>query len=166
MRLDPYRVAYERASDELNDIGELFNMLRLRKQRIEKVILAFKPLIETSPAVAASAGAPAAPGVGTPVAPSFDAPAVPRSGTPVAPSFDPPVAPSVEKTPEAMPSEPVEQVAPVAAAEEASAPTTYSFLEVPAPLPELPPGPSDPFQRRVFRFRGLSNEHRGVQRGA
>jgi hypothetical protein len=151
MRLDPYRVAYEQASDELNEIGELFNLLRVRKQRIEKVILAFKPLIETSAAVAPSFGAPAAPRAGTP---------------PVAPSFGAPVAPSVEKTAEPVLPEPVEQVAPAAAAEEASAPPTYSFLEVPAPLPELPPGPSDPFQRRVFRFRGLSNEHRGIQRGA
>lgn len=46
--------------------------------------------------------------------------------------------------------------APVEAAQEASEESEYSYLEVPAPLPQ---GDGDPFQRRVrtsFRFKGLS----------
>jgi hypothetical protein len=65
----------------------------------------------------------------------------------------------MQSTPEA--SAPVEiPQAPQEVAAEAESPTEppagYSFLDVPAPLPE---GDGDPFQRRVrgnFRFRGLS----------
>ena len=129
MTLDPYRIAYEQASEELKEIGELFDGLRLRKDRIERLILAFEPLIEMSE----------------------------------------PAPARVEEVEESLPAQASEEIAepPAAvAAEAASDPSSYSFLEVPAPLPDLPPGPNDPFQRRAFRFRGLSGEHRGIQRGA
>jgi hypothetical protein len=55
-----------------------------------------------------------------------------------------------EETPQASQEVAAEAGAP------AEAPDGYSFLDVPAPLPE---GDGDPFQRRVranFRFRGLA----------
>lgn len=45
MRQEVYRVAYDEASSELNDILAKFEHLRLRKDQIEKVVEALKPLV-------------------------------------------------------------------------------------------------------------------------
>lgn len=45
MRQEVYRVAYDEASSELNDILAKFEQLRLRKDQIEKVVEALKPLV-------------------------------------------------------------------------------------------------------------------------
>ncbi len=42
---DVYRVAFESANSELNEILGAFEELRSRKERIEKVVLALKPLL-------------------------------------------------------------------------------------------------------------------------
>jgi len=48
MRQEVYRVAYDEASAELSEILGKFEQLRLRKDRIEKVVEALKPLIAVS----------------------------------------------------------------------------------------------------------------------
>ena len=48
MRQEVYRVAYDEATAELSEILSKFEQLRLRKDRIEKVVEALKPLISVS----------------------------------------------------------------------------------------------------------------------
>ncbi|HWT65160.1 MAG TPA: hypothetical protein VN151_03530 [Terracidiphilus sp.] len=48
MRHEVYRVAYDEASAELSEILSKFDQLRLRKERIEKLVEALKPLMVTS----------------------------------------------------------------------------------------------------------------------
>jgi len=50
-----YRVAFDSANNELNDILGAFEELRARKDRIEKVVLALKPLLGAEEAAAATA---------------------------------------------------------------------------------------------------------------
>lgn len=50
-----YRVAFDSANNELNDILGAFEDLRARKDRIEKVVLALKPLLGAEEAAAAAA---------------------------------------------------------------------------------------------------------------
>lgn len=45
MRQDVYRVALDEASSELNDILTKFDQLRRRKDRLEKIVEALKPLV-------------------------------------------------------------------------------------------------------------------------
>jgi len=45
MRQEVYRVAFDEASAELSEILSKFEQLRLRKDRMEKVVEALKPLI-------------------------------------------------------------------------------------------------------------------------
>ncbi len=49
---DVYRVAFESANSELNQILGAFEDLRDRKERIEKVVLALKPLLGAEEEVA------------------------------------------------------------------------------------------------------------------
>jgi hypothetical protein len=44
--MDPYRVAYEQAMTELNEITRKFDVLRMQKAQVENLINAFRPLIE------------------------------------------------------------------------------------------------------------------------
>jgi hypothetical protein len=46
--MDPYRIAYEQAMTELNEITRKFDLLRLQKAQVENLINAFRPLIESS----------------------------------------------------------------------------------------------------------------------
>jgi len=50
-----YRVAFDSANLELKDIVGAFEELRARKERIEKVVLALKPLLGAEEAAAAAA---------------------------------------------------------------------------------------------------------------
>lgn len=50
-----YRVAFDSANTELKDILVAFEELRARKERIEKVVLALKPLLGAEEAAAAAA---------------------------------------------------------------------------------------------------------------
>jgi len=50
-----YRVAFDSANHELNDILGAFEDLRARKERIEKVVTALKPLLGAEEAAAATA---------------------------------------------------------------------------------------------------------------
>lgn len=50
-----YRVAFDSANMELTDIVGAFEELRARKERIEKVVLALKPLLGAEEAAAAAA---------------------------------------------------------------------------------------------------------------
>ena len=45
MRQDVYRVAYDEAIGELSDIINKYEQLRLRKERVEKVVEVLKPLL-------------------------------------------------------------------------------------------------------------------------
>jgi hypothetical protein len=45
MRQEVYRVAFDEASAELSEILAKFEQLRLRKDRVEKVVEALKPLV-------------------------------------------------------------------------------------------------------------------------
>jgi hypothetical protein len=46
MKQDVYRFAHEEASSELNEIVKEFDNLRIRKERIEKLLDALKPLAD------------------------------------------------------------------------------------------------------------------------
>jgi hypothetical protein len=48
MRQEVYRVAFDEANAELSEILGKFELLRLRKDRIEKVVEALKPLVASS----------------------------------------------------------------------------------------------------------------------
>jgi hypothetical protein len=50
-----YRIAFDSANTELNDILGAFEELRARKDRIEKVVTALKPLLGAEEAAAAAA---------------------------------------------------------------------------------------------------------------
>lgn len=50
-----YRVAFDSANTELKDILVAFEDLRARKERIEKVVMALKPLLGAEEAAAAAA---------------------------------------------------------------------------------------------------------------
>jgi len=50
-----YRVAFDSANSELKDILGAFEELRARKERIEKVVMALKPLLGAEEAAAAAA---------------------------------------------------------------------------------------------------------------
>ncbi len=50
-----YRVAFDSANNELSDILVAFEELRARKERIEKVVNALKPLLGAEEAAAAAA---------------------------------------------------------------------------------------------------------------
>jgi hypothetical protein len=54
MRQEVYRVAFDEANAELSEILGKFELLRLRKDRIEKVVEALKPLIAMNEAAAAA----------------------------------------------------------------------------------------------------------------
>jgi hypothetical protein len=54
MRQEVYRVAFDEASAELSEILSKFEQLRLRKDRIEKVVEALKPLVGTESSVASA----------------------------------------------------------------------------------------------------------------
>jgi uncharacterized membrane protein len=55
MRQEVYRVAYDEASAELSEILGRFELLRLRKDRVEKVVEALKPLVAEAAAAERSA---------------------------------------------------------------------------------------------------------------
>jgi hypothetical protein len=54
MRQEVYRVAYDEASAELSEILGKFEQLKLRKDRVEKVVEALKPLIQGVEAASSS----------------------------------------------------------------------------------------------------------------
>jgi hypothetical protein len=54
--MGPYRVAYEQAMTELNEITRKFDLLRLQKAQVENLINAFRPLIENDQTANAIAG--------------------------------------------------------------------------------------------------------------
>jgi len=57
MRQDVYRVAFDEANAELSEILGKFELLRLRKDRIEKVVEALKPLVTLEGQTSAGASA-------------------------------------------------------------------------------------------------------------
>jgi hypothetical protein len=87
MRQEVYRVAYEEASAEMSELLARFEQLRLRKDRMEKVIEALKPLVLSD---------------------NTQAPAVERNATPV----ERPVAVS-EPQPTAYPAPPAPSPIPI-----------------------------------------------------
>lgn len=79
MRQEVYRVAYDEASAELSEILAKFEQMRLRKDRIEKVVEALKPLVSMSD-IAGPSDRSAAP-VERPV-PAIEQAVPPVQGTP------------------------------------------------------------------------------------
>jgi hypothetical protein len=55
---DVYRTAFDSANSELNDILSAFEELRARKERIEKVVTALKPLLGAEEAAAGNSNPP------------------------------------------------------------------------------------------------------------
>jgi hypothetical protein len=55
MRQEVYRVAFDEASAELSEILGKFELLRIRKDRIEKVVEALKPLVVANETLASGA---------------------------------------------------------------------------------------------------------------
>lgn len=55
-----YRNAFDSASAELSEIVSQFDQLRMRKERIEKMVEALKPLMQEAAQVSAQAAQPAA----------------------------------------------------------------------------------------------------------
>lgn len=100
MRPEVYRVAFDEASAELSEIITKFEQLRLRKDRIEKVIEALKPLVgvnelQNTP-VERLAAAPAERTYSTPPPPTDYAPAVPPPAIEVTRSIPYPVQRAVD----------------------------------------------------------------------
>lgn len=83
MRQEVYRVAYDEASAELSEILAKFEQLRLRKDRIEKVVEALKPLISSVDQSASIAEKSAAPIERQPIAGEQPAHAPVASATPM-----------------------------------------------------------------------------------
>jgi hypothetical protein len=54
MRQEVYRVAFDEANAELSEILGKFEQLRIRKDRVEKVVEALKPLVASEAATVAS----------------------------------------------------------------------------------------------------------------
>jgi len=109
MTPDPYRIAHEKALEDLALIEARVEWLNTRKKHVENVIKALQPVC--SPTEQAIHGS------------------------------------SVEES---------QQVSAEAEQSPSEVADNYSFLNVPAPLPQ---SDGDPFQRRVkasFRFRGLA----------
>src|SRR6266702_3976390 len=46
VNVDVYRVALESAKAELNEISESYEKLRMRKEGIEKLVLALRPIVD------------------------------------------------------------------------------------------------------------------------
>ena len=78
MRQKVYRVAFDEASSELSEILSRFEQLRLRKERVEKLVEALKPLVVTTDVQAHATGLAerTAPPVEKPIA-AVEPPAVP-----------------------------------------------------------------------------------------
>jgi len=119
MRQEVYRVAYDEASAELSEILGKFEQLRLRKDRIEKVVEALKPLVFGGESTAASVERSAAPVERQPAPEVAATRAVP----------EPPPAPSPIPYPVQQPtSDPFARREPVSAGSSAKDVSEYSRL--------------------------------------
>lgn len=76
-----YRVAFDSANTELKDILVAFEDLRARKERIEKVVLALKPLLGAEEAAAAAAAMQSASDAANQATQSEDVPTYQYQGT-------------------------------------------------------------------------------------
>jgi hypothetical protein len=130
MKLNPYRNAYEQATLEVNEILAKFDQLCQRKDKLEALIAAFRPLLEQNGQ-----------------APAEDQRLTEQATHSPAPGSEWQRDPSQEPQPE----------------------MAYSHAAVPSSLPSLDETGGDPFQSRAksgYRFRGIGQEHRVIQRGA
>jgi hypothetical protein len=85
-----YRVAFDSANSELNNILGAFEELRARKDRIEKVVMALKPLLGAEEAAAAAAAVQSASDAANEAAQSLEeVPTYQYQTTNGAPSSDP-----------------------------------------------------------------------------
>lgn len=57
VNVDVYRVALESAKKELDEISESYEKLRVRKEGIEKLVLALRPIVDPEQASASSSEA-------------------------------------------------------------------------------------------------------------
>lgn len=128
MTPNPYRNAYDQATLELNEIMDQFDRLCQRRDKLENLIVAFRPLFEPNTQ-----------------APAADQRLAEQSTNSPAQNPEWEQAPSQEPQPE----------------------MAYSYAEVPSPLPSIDETGGDPFQSRArsgYRFRGVGQEHRPIQR--
>jgi hypothetical protein len=131
--MEVYRVAFDEASAELNEILVKFEQLRTRKDRLEKVVEALKPLLATGEVQAPAAGLH-----------------IERTATPApvtVPMQTPAAAPVMEHA--AMPVMPPPQ---------APAPST-----IPYPVQQAVEETNDPFSRRAENAVGLGSAARDVR---
>jgi len=84
-----YRVAFDSANNELNDILGAFEELRARKDRIEKVVHALKPLLGAEDAAAATAAIQSASDAANEATQSEEVPTYQYQNTNGSPSSDP-----------------------------------------------------------------------------
>lgn len=84
-----YRTAFDSANNELNDILGEFEDLRARKDRIEKVVLALKPLLGAEEAAAAAAAVQSASDAANEASQSSEEPTYQYQNTNGSPSSDP-----------------------------------------------------------------------------
>jgi hypothetical protein len=85
---DPYRIAFDSANSELNEILGAFEDLKARKERIEKVVMALKPLLGAEEAAAAGISTPSDSSL-DPAAQSEDVPTYQYQATNGSSSSDP-----------------------------------------------------------------------------
>ncbi len=100
MRMEVYRVAFDEASAELSEILAKFEQLRTRKDRLEKVVEAIKPLLATSEVAAPTPGlhierAPTPAPVAIPMQAPAAAPVMEHAAMPVMPPQAPPTPSAV-----------------------------------------------------------------------
>jgi septal ring factor EnvC (AmiA/AmiB activator) len=84
-----YRVAFDSANSELKDILVSFEELRARKERIEKVVMALKPLLGAEEAAAAAAAMQSASDAANEATQSEEVPTYQYQGTNGSASSDP-----------------------------------------------------------------------------
>jgi hypothetical protein len=119
MRQEVYRVAFDEASAELSEILGRFEQLRLRKDRVEKVVEALKPLVQVEAAMGAERVAAPAERQSVPVeVPAAHGPSEPAQSS----------APSPIPYPVQQPSDPFGRREPVSASSSSKDVSEYSRL--------------------------------------
>ncbi len=164
MRQVVYRVAFDEASAELSEILNRFEQLRSRKDRVEKVVEALKPLLagNESPAPALSLHAEWAPAsVQTPT--SAPVPIHTPVQVPVAASVPVSVPVQAPPPPPPAPMPMAQQVEYAAASIVSQAPASLASAPIPYPVQQAVDETNDPFARRAETSVGLGSATRDVR---
>jgi hypothetical protein len=147
MRQEVYRVAYDEASAELSEILAKFEQLRVRKDRIEKVVDALKPLVVGSETSHRPSEAPVR---------SNEAPV--RSNEAPVRTNEAPVRTMEGSLAPVMRQEAAPEPVPVAAAPAPPAPSP-----IPYPVQQAVEEANDPFSRRVETAIGAGSASKDLR---